>query len=139
MRAQAETLKVGNRVTVTGVVPHDRLAEYLSAIDIALQPEVTAYASPLKLFEYMAMGRAIVAPDSENIREILEHEVDCLLFRGGDKKSLLDAITRFATDEVLRGRCGAGAVRKVVERRLTWQRNAEKVLVLIERISKTKQ
>ena len=139
LRAQAESLNVGNRVTVTGVVPPDRLAEYLSAIDIALQPEVTAYASPLKLFEYMAMGRAIVAPDSENIREILEHEVDCLLFRGGDKKSLLDAIRRFATDEVLRARCGAAAARKVVERRFTWQRNAEKVLVLIEQISKTKQ
>jgi len=139
LRAQAEHLKVIDRVVVTGVVPHERLPEYLSAIDVALQPEVTPYASPLKLFEYMAMGRAIVAPDGENIKEILEHEVDSLLFRSGDKHSLSDAIRRFAADEALRARCGMAAARKVAERGLTWQRNAEKVLALIQETSRRKK
>ena len=82
--ARARGIGVADRVLITGVVPHARIAELVSAMDIALQPEATEYASPLKLFEYMALGRAIVAPDSENIGEILENGIDALLFGRGD-------------------------------------------------------
>ena len=50
----AKELGIPDRVTVTGVVPRDRLPAHIAAFDIALQPDVTSYASPLKLFEYMA-------------------------------------------------------------------------------------
>src|SRR5262249_27488858 len=98
--------------------------------DIALQPEVTPYASPLKLFEYMALGRAIVAPDAENIREILEDKVDGLLFAPGDIEALSDAIRRFASDDELRLRLGSAARRKIKSRNLTWRGNAERVAAL---------
>jgi glycosyltransferase involved in cell wall biosynthesis len=132
LRQQAERLGIADRVVITGVFQHERLPEYLSAIDIAVQPEVTPYASPLKLMEYMALGRTIVAPDAANIREILEHEVDALLFRHGDRKALQDALKRLASDEALRFRLGAAAAAKVVARRLTWAGNAERVVALIE-------
>ncbi len=62
---------VADRLTISGVVERDDVARYVAAFDIAVLPGVTHYASPLKLFEYLQLGRAIVAPDSENIREIL--------------------------------------------------------------------
>ncbi|HXJ00604.1 MAG TPA: glycosyltransferase family 4 protein, partial [Micropepsaceae bacterium] len=132
LREQAKRLGIADRVIITGVVPHERLATYLSAMDIALQPHVTPYASPLKLFEYMALGRAIIAPDMENIREILEPEIDSVLFTPGDQKTLSDAIRRLACDGELRTRLGTAAAAKIVARNLTWRHNAERVAALIE-------
>jgi glycosyltransferase involved in cell wall biosynthesis len=132
LRDQAERFHIADRVIITGVIPHERLADYLSAMDIALQPQVTPYASPLKLFEYMALGRAIIAPDTENIREILEHEVDGILFTPGAQKTLSDAIQRLAGDDELRVRLGAAAAAKIVARNLTWKRNAQRVTMLVE-------
>jgi glycosyltransferase involved in cell wall biosynthesis len=104
-------------------------------MDIALQPEVTEYASPLKLFEYMALGRAIVAPDSENISEILENGVDALLFRRGDAESLAETVRILAIDHDLRDRIGAAAISKIARRGLTWEHNADKVVSIMEELS----
>ena len=59
---RAAALGVSDRFTLTGIVMRDEVAAYLAAFDVALQPNVVAYASPLKLFEYLALGHAIVAP-----------------------------------------------------------------------------
>ena len=97
---------VSKRVHFTGTMPRESLPELTSCIDIALQPNVTPYASPLKLFEYMAAARAIVAPASPNIREILEDGVDGLLFAPGSAEAIAGAIERLAGDAALRERLG---------------------------------
>jgi glycosyltransferase involved in cell wall biosynthesis len=139
LERRAITLGVSKRVHVTGIVERDELAPYIRAFDIALQPEVTAYASPLKLFEYMVLGRAILAPDTENIREILEDEKDSLLFQPDNTKALGAAVRRLVTDSALRQRLGAAAAAKIVARDLTWRHNAEKVVGLISELSPIRQ
>lgn len=126
----AQELGVGGRVCVTGVVAQQALPSYISHFDIALQPEVTPYASPLKLFEYMALGRPIVAPRSPNICEILSDNVDALLFEPNDSMSLARAIRELALKSDLRARLGAAAARKIVADDITWVRNARKVVSL---------
>ena len=128
---QAKELGIAERLHVTGVVGRDMLAPYISLFDIALQPEVTPYASPLKLFEYMALSRAIVAPNAPNIREILTHGTDGLLFEPNDPASLAQAIRALAADPGLRARLGSAARRKIVEEDITWARNARRVISLI--------
>src|SRR5581483_10824566 len=98
LTTRAKSLGIAGRVHFTGIVARDRLADVASAFDIALQPEVTPYASPLKLFEYMALGHAIVAPDSANIREILTDGVDALLFPPGDNSAFAERVARLAGD-----------------------------------------
>jgi len=132
LEAQARTLGVEGRVQVCGVIGRDGLAAYISSFDIALQPEVTAYASPLKLFEYMALGRAIIAPDAPNIREILTHEVDALLFEPNNPNSLSAAIRRLAGDGALRARLGAAAAGKIHREDISWARNARRVISLVQ-------
>jgi glycosyltransferase involved in cell wall biosynthesis len=132
LRERARETGVADRLIITGVLAHEHLPAYVSAMDIALQPEVTPYASPLKLFEYMALGRAIIAPDVENIREVLEHEVDSLLFDPGDRAALANAIRRLAGDEKLRTRLGTAAAAEIATKDLTWRGNAKRVAVLIE-------
>ena len=130
LEATARELGVAERVTITGIIERDQVAGYIAGFDIALQPEVVAYASPLKLFEYMALGRAIVAPDAPNIREIVTNGVDCLLFDPEQPDGLAQALQRLAGDAALRERLGRAAIAKLAERRLTWRDNAVKVAAL---------
>jgi glycosyltransferase involved in cell wall biosynthesis len=112
----------------------DAVPEYVAAFDVALQPAVVPYASPLKLFEYLAQGAAIVAPDQANIREILTHEVDAILFDPEESGALSDAIERVCSNDRLRARLGSAALRVIETKGLTWDRNAERVVELFRRL-----
>lgn len=127
IEARARELGVSAQVSITGVVARDRVMKYIEAFDIALQPSVVEYASPLKLFEYMALGRAIVAPDTPNIREILKDGRDAILFDHNDPTAFKLAIARLLADPALCGHIGAAARKTVIERGLTWQSNARRV------------
>lgn len=135
LRQRAEELGVTHSLTVTGAVPHDRVIDYVSAFDIAVQPGVTAYASPLKILEYMALGRAIVAPNMANIRELLMDEESALLFDPEDLSSLDDAVLRLCRSPQLRKRLGCNAQRRLRENEYTWQANAARVLGLARNLS----
>src|SRR5258708_901759 len=96
LKAQAARLNLADRVTFAGLVDRDMVARMVAVFDIALQPKSVEYASPLKLFEYMALGKAIVAPDQANIREVLEPGVSGLLFDPARASSMTAAIARLA-------------------------------------------
>lgn len=128
LEARARSLGVADRVTFTGVVDRGQVPAHVAAFDVALQPAVVPYASPLKLFEYLAAGCAIVAPASENIREILTHEVNALLFDPEQPSQRAEAIVRLATDASLRARLGEAATATILELGLTWSSNAKAVL-----------
>jgi len=134
LEEHARTRGVADRLTITGIVERDDVARHVAAFDVAVIPNVNPYASPLKLFEYLQLGRAIVAPDTENIREILTNEQDALLFDPGSDGALEAALLRLCTDPALRARLGDSARRTIGERSLTWSGNAERVLAIAEAI-----
>lgn len=119
---------VERRLRFTGVVRRADVASLVSSFDVALQPAANPYASPLKLFEYLALGRAVVAPDQPNIREILTADLDAVLFEPGNGEAMASAVTRLATDDALRERVAAAGRQTVLRRGLTWRNNAQKVL-----------
>jgi glycosyltransferase involved in cell wall biosynthesis len=106
------------------------VARHVAAFDIALQPAVVAYASPLKLFEYLALGKAIVGPAQPNIEEILRPDYNAVLFDPASKQSLADAVNRLCTDRVLREKVAANARSTITEQKLTWHENALRVVGL---------
>ena len=118
-------------VTITGAVSRDRLGAYLDRIDIALQPAATSYASPMKLIEYMAAGKAIVAPDQPNIRELLVHGENAVLFDPDNLDDLAHQIEALAADGEKIYRLGKAARKTVETRHLTWDDNAGQVMKLI--------
>ncbi|HET8551467.1 MAG TPA: glycosyltransferase family 4 protein [Gammaproteobacteria bacterium] len=130
LQRSAVSAGIGDRLRVTGIQPRDKVAEYVRAFDIALQPAVVDYASPLKLFEYMACGTAIVAPDKENIREILTDGRDGLLFEPHNPASFATAVERLCSDAALRARLSDQAQRTMETRDLTWDHNARVVEAL---------
>src|SRR5262249_34635663 len=98
----AAELGVAARGTFAGPRPHDEGAAVLPAFDVALVPAINAYASPLKLFEYMAAGLAVVAPDQPNLREVLVDGAHALLVPAVDAVALRAALVRLAGDAELR-------------------------------------
>jgi glycosyltransferase involved in cell wall biosynthesis len=127
LEQQASLLGVSEQVRFTGVVEHAEVPARLSGFDIALQPKVVAYASPLKIFDYMAAGCAIVAPDQPNIREILEHERTALLFNPDDPAALWQAISRLVDDPALRQRLAVAARAELEAKDYTWHGNARRI------------
>lgn len=127
LEALAATLGIAGRVRFTGVIGHKDVPAAVAGFDIALQPRVTAYPSPLKIFDYMAAGRAIVAPDQPNIREILRNNETALLFDPADPDALWRAVRRLATDAALRQRLGAAARAELIRRDYTWAGNARRI------------
>lgn len=130
----ATELGIASRVTFTGVVPREQLPGYVAAFDIALQPAVVAYASPLKLFEYLALGRAIVAPDTANLREVLVDGYNALLFAENEAGELENALDRICRDGALRERLGQAARQTIAARQLTWLDNARRITDLGEQL-----
>lgn len=134
LRSRAERLGVAHRITCTGLVDRASLPRHLAAFDIALQPSAVGYASPLKLFEYMACGKAVVAPDQANIREILADGVTARLFAPGSEAAFREAILGLARDPEARARLGAGAQQAIRDRRYTWADNAGRIAAIYRRL-----
>jgi glycosyltransferase involved in cell wall biosynthesis len=128
LASKARELGIDARVHFAGPRAHDTIPKLLPAFDVALVPAINPYASPLKLFEYMAAGLATVAPDQPNLREVLQQDRNALLVTPSDGASLRSALERLSSDEALRLRLGARARADVLERDLTWRGNAHAVV-----------
>jgi len=134
LEQQARELGIAERVHFTGIVGRDDVARYVAAFDIALQPAVVAYASPLKLFEYLALGKAIVGPAQPNIEEILKEDYNAVLFDPDSSDGLARAIARLSADPALRATVAANARATIGEQKLTWHENALRVTGLFEQL-----
>src|SRR5689334_6503366 len=121
------------RVIFTGAVGHERVPRLLDACDILVAPHVPLadgsefFGSPTKIFEYMAMGKGIVASRLGQIGEVLVDGETALLVQPGDVGELKNAIGRLVEKSELRRALGARA-REVAEREHTWAHNARRVL-----------
>jgi glycosyltransferase involved in cell wall biosynthesis len=134
LKALASELGLDSRVTFTGLVAPGEVAARLERATVLALPNPasaisTRFTSPLKLFEYMAAGRPIVASDLPAIREVLHHEVDALLVPPGDPAALAAAIRRVAGDPALAGRLAARARAAVTD--YGWDRRAERLESLL--------
>lgn len=113
----------------TGSLAHDGVAALLAACDIGLVPyarDAPRYFSPLKLFEYLAAGLAVVAADVPGVTNIVNHEV-AVLVPPGDAEALAHAVARLVADRRSRDRMGA-AGRALVASRHTWAHRASAIL-----------
>jgi glycosyltransferase involved in cell wall biosynthesis len=126
----AAELSLHGRVRFTGVVNRDRVPEHVAAFDIALQPAVVPYASPLKLFEYLALGKAVIAPRQSNIEEILTDGDNALLFDANQPGAFEQSLTRLCADETLRNQLASAADATIDRLDLTWLGNARRVTQL---------
>ena len=109
----ADRLALGDVVTFTGRVPHEEVASYLSLVDIAPFPRLPLPAceaiSPIKPFESMAMGKAVVVSSVAALTEIVDDGRTGLVFEKGCAKDLAEVLERLLDSPGLRARLGEAA------------------------------
>lgn len=109
---------------------------YLKSADVLVIPQSvkekisTHYSSPLKMFEYMASGRPIVASDLSSIRETLDEE-SAIFAESDNPKSFMEAIKKVLSDEDLATRISENAYNKVLQ--YSWAERARNILDIIEK------
>jgi glycosyltransferase involved in cell wall biosynthesis len=127
----ARRFGVEERVHMTGRVPHAEMPRYIAALDVAAAADDrTGYASPMKLLEYMAMGKPVVAPRMQNIEDFIADGVNGLLFEPRNAIDLAKCLERLHADEVLRTRIGANARQSIVDKR-NWKAIASTILARV--------
>lgn len=128
LEAQAARLGIADRVHFTGVVPRTEVPARASAFDIALQTALVPYASPLCLFEYMALGKAIVAPDQPNHHEVLQKDIDCVMYDPNDAHGIEQVLEALVGDAARREALGTAARATLERRGFVWSGNANRVV-----------
>jgi glycosyltransferase involved in cell wall biosynthesis len=132
LRALGEELP--GRVSVVGAVPQDDVPAYVRAMDIAVAPYPPLdrfYFSPLKVLEYMAVGRAVVASRIGQNVDLIRDGQTGLLIPPGDAAALADAARELAADERLRRDLGAAAATETRASH-TWKQRAAEIVELAE-------
>jgi glycosyltransferase involved in cell wall biosynthesis len=130
LEASAKEKGLGDRVVFTGSVAREEAPAHVAAMDITVAPYPRLpdfHFSPLKLFEYMAVGKPVVASRYPDISTVIEHGRNGMLVEPGNVDELSNAILELIGDRGLATRLGSAARRHVAGAH-TWRRNAEVVL-----------
>jgi glycosyltransferase involved in cell wall biosynthesis len=132
----SDELGVSDKVIFVGQVPYSDISKYATRCDIFVAPfpenkHYNFYMSPLKIFEYMASKKPIIATDLPSLREILTNEENALLIPPGDQRALANAIIKLKENPEY-GREMANKAYLDVSEKYTWKIRAEKIISFIK-------
>ena len=131
-------LDLGERATFTGRVPHGRVPGLVASLDVGVIADAAPYQCPLKLIEWMAAGRAIVAPRHGPIEDLVEDGVHALLFEPRDRDALVAKVLELIDDPARRRDLGRAAAERA-HASLSWEDNARRVLAACEQAMDRRQ
>ena len=114
-----------------GKIDHDELPAYIAAFHVGVMPDSNDYGSPMKVFEYLAMGKPVVVPDYGPLLDVIEDNKEGMIFKKHDMMSLADCLDKILSDEALYERMSLLARRKIEEKH-NWENNARAIVDLYE-------
>jgi glycosyltransferase involved in cell wall biosynthesis len=118
---------LNGKVVITGSVPHHLIARYIKLMDICIIPHSNEYRSPIKMFEYMAMAKPVVAPKIGPIARIIQDNINGKLFLLNNEESFKASLLDLIKDHKARENLGNKA-RDTILSKYLWKNNAEKIL-----------
>lgn len=119
----ARKLQIDKNIIVVDRISHSEVVRYIQSFDIAVSPKSTFYASPMKVFEYMACSVPVIVPDAPNYRDFINPDVTGLTFHDQDHFSLANRLKELIESHDKRERIGKTARESIVNR-YNWQWNA---------------
>ena len=128
LREQARELGVADAVHFSGGLDHPAIPQHIAAMDIAVLPSIPVYASPMKLFEYMAMGKAVLVPDQANLREVVIEGQNGMFIPPDNPNGFAQAVKALAMNPALQQQLSRGALETIQQGKYFWTENAKRVL-----------
>ena len=129
LQAKIRQHHLESTVILTGPVPRTQVLHYIDTMDICVLPDSNSFGSPMVLFEFMARGKAVIAPDLLPIRDVVEDHVTGLIVPPGEPAALQRALTLLLEDTFLRLRLGQQARQHIMAYH-TWNANGHRVAAL---------
>jgi glycosyltransferase involved in cell wall biosynthesis len=126
LRSLSRQLGIENKVIFTGSIAHDEVFTYIDLMDITVMVKSNWYGSPVKIFEYGAMRKPIIAPFTSPVMDVMHTGVDALL-TPPDEQSVCNAINSLISDKSLGNRLADTFHYKVMQHH-TWKGAAETIL-----------
>jgi glycosyltransferase involved in cell wall biosynthesis len=136
---RARKLGLEDCVSLEPGIPHHEIPDLLAQADVCVAPlayndrNVTQGCCPIKIIEYMACGRPLVAANLPVVRELVREDRDALLFTPDDPSDLARCITAILDDPELAARLSASAARRAHER-FSWRTAQKKLLRVYEQL-----
>ena len=124
--ALAEELNISEVTHFTGSVAHKEVFSYVDAMDITVLPQTNYFCSPVKIFEYGALGKAIVCADTPAVRDVMENNKDGFLIQP-NVTGLTDALKKLLSNPEIKTNLGNCFKAKVREK-YTWSNHAKTIL-----------
>ncbi len=126
LKKLAASLGLQDRIIFTGRVAHSEVLAHIGAMDICMVPDQGWYMSPVKLFEYGFMGKAIIAVDTQAMRDVMTHKRHGVLTKNTED-AMYEALTELTTHSEIRQKMALAFQSKVLIEH-TWERMAEKII-----------
>ncbi len=126
LKTRARALGLEGAVEWRGALSHNEAVRAIGEFDIAVLPSTLPTGAPMKLSEYAAMARPIIAPDYANIRELFTEKEEILLVSPGSPRALAQAVRALVADPSMARRMGRAAQRRVEG--YTWERAVDQLL-----------
>jgi len=126
LESKVTALGITDAVRITGRISHEKMPDYVALFDLAVSPRATFYASPMKVIEYMALGKPVVVPRTPNFLDIIDEGINGITFEDGSVAALENALLALSNSPDHRKDIGLNGRRKV-ETRLNWHWNAREV------------
>ena len=130
IRAQSVAMGLDERVILAGRVAHTDLPGYISLFHVGVMPDSNEYGSPMKIFEYMALGKPVVVPDYGPLLDAVVDGQEGRIFPAKNVQQMAECLTMLLTDNAAHARMSAEARKKILSKH-NWLSNAEAILGMV--------
>jgi glycosyltransferase involved in cell wall biosynthesis len=125
----AKTAGLTEQIVMPGRLDHEEIPNAIAAMDFGVIPDSNDYGSPMKLFEFMAMGKGMLVPDFSPIEEVVNDNHNSWLFKKHDKQDCINRFFAIANNIETQKQVGKNAI-EYIETQRQWRHNVEQIIKL---------
>lgn len=133
IRSFVATNGIDEQVILTGSIDYEEIPKYIKSMDICVIPHSNEFRSPIKMFEYMAMAKPVVAPKFKSIEDVIIDNVNGILFKPVNKISLKFCLIDLINENEKRRRLGIEARNTILSKHI-WNHNVNKIIMIYKAI-----
>lgn len=122
------------QISMPGRLEHHEIPNAVAAMDFGIIPDSNDYGSPMKLFEFMAMGKGMIVPDYAPITEVVTDKSNSWLFKRKNKQDCVRLFFELASNPEQLKKVGENAI-EYIESQRQWRHNAEQIIKLANNAS----